>query len=358
MKIRRLAILLTLALLLALFAGCSVVDGEPENSSAITGGDVADAETLGTAGTEIESDGGETLGSGEAPAVTTAKPASTTAKPASTTAKPATTAATTAKPTPDYEVPQMMSAVQEPQAGDDPAKLTGIENVKRIAYVLQYAENSSVDGTGTVNAKGGLINTTQNVKVFKDYSRGVLLQIDITTSTFVNSACQTCYAGGKALLREASGKKSTWNGRQTAWKTGDPSIFKSLSDYRPSYGLFGYELTNYLLNDSTLTNWSAVTKNSDGTYTQTIYPDTSKATPDCAKKMKTVGGLDNEPSFSNIAIKLTFDRNWKILSMHVDETYSAKMGFKVTCNASTDYTYSYGKADISDYNSFFAQYAK
>ncbi|MBP5429011.1 MAG: hypothetical protein J6Z04_06995, partial [Clostridia bacterium] len=207
MKIRRLAILLTLALLLALFAGCSVVDGEPENSSAITGGDVADAETLGTAGTEIESDGGETLGSGEAPAVTTAKPASTTAKPASTTAKPATTAATTAKPTPDYEVPQMMSAVQEPQAGDDPAKLTGIENVKRIAYVLQYAENYSVDGTGTVNAKGGLINTTQNVKVFKDYSRGVLLQIDITTSTFVNSACQTCYAGGKALLREASGKK-------------------------------------------------------------------------------------------------------------------------------------------------------
>ena len=368
MKTRHLAILFTLALLLAFFAGCSVVDGEPEGSSAIPDVDVAD---VGTVGTEIEteSDDKETLRSEETPAdttakpaSTTAKPASTTAKPASTTAKPATTAATTAKPEPDYEIPQMMSAVKEPKAGDDPAKLSGIENVMRIAYVLQYAENYSVDGTGTVKAKGGVINTTQNVKVFKDYSRGVMLQIDITTSDYVNSACQTCYAGGKALLRDASGKSSSWNGRQTAWKTGTPSIFKSLSDYRSSYGLFGYELTNYLLNESTLTSWSAVTKNSNGTYTQTIYPDTSKATPDCAKKMKTVGGLNSTPTFSNIAIKLTFDRNWKILSMHVDETYQAKktvvISVTTNCTASTDFTYTYGKADISAYNSFFAQYAK
>ena len=104
MKTRHLAILLTLALLLAFFAGCSVVDGEPEGSSAIPDVDVADV------GTEIEteSDDKETLRSEETPADTTAKPASTTAKPASTTAKPAST---TAKPATTAATPSSLTCL-------------------------------------------------------------------------------------------------------------------------------------------------------------------------------------------------------------------------------------------------------
>jgi len=369
MKKRPIALLLLVASLLILLASCDVADGIG-NAGSATGTHAETAgENVADVGTETGNDADET-GSGTTPSTpgqTTAAttkagtPATTAATTAATTR--ATTAATTAKPDPGYEIPQMQSAVKEPKAGDDPMKLSGIENVMRIAYVLQHAENYSVDGTGTVNAKSVGVNTKQDVKVYKDYSRGVMLQIDITTSSMVNSAAQTCYVGNKAMRREASGGEKTWNGRKTAWKTGTPSTFKSLSDYRSSYGLFGYELTNYLLNESTVTECSAVTKNSDGTYTQTIKPDKSKASADCVKKMKTVGGLNSTPTFSSIAIKLTFDRNWKILSMHVDETYEAVKKvtlFPVTanCTASTDYTYTYGNADVSDYNSFFAQYAK
>ena len=327
MKKRLIALLLLAAALLLLLASCEVADGT-ENAGSATGQTTAATTKAGA--------------------------------PASTKATTVATTKATTVATPDYEIPVMMSAVKEPKAGDDPAKLSGIENVMRIAYVLQHAENYSVNGDGTVKAKSFGIDTTQKVKVYKDYSRGVMLQIDITTSLYVNSAAQTCYVGNKALIREASGDENTWNGRKTAWKTGTPSTFKSLSDYRSSYGLFGYELTNYLLNESTVTECSAVTKNSDGTYTQTIKPDKSKATADCAKKMKTVGGLNSTPTFSSIAIKLTFDRNWKILSMHVDETYKAKKTALISadCTASTDYTYTYGNADVSDYDSFFAQYAK
>ena len=354
MNKRLLVLLLSLALLLAFLSGCGIVDSESDNTLSSATSDLQEtaSETENGAAANEPEKGNETIGIKG----TTEKPASTTAKPTSTTA----TAAVTSEP--DY-VPFMMSAVKKPEPGDDPEKLSGTENVMRIAYVLQHAENYSVDGTGTVNAKSVGINTKQDVKVYKDYSLGVLIQIDITDSSYVSSASQTCYVDGKAMRREASGGKSSWNGRQTAWNTGTPSIFKSLSDYRSSYGLFGYELTNYLLNESTVTEATAVTKNSDGTYTQTIYPNASAATADCAKKMKTVGGLNSEPSFSSIAVKLTFDRNWKILSMHVDETYQAvkKVSlFPVTtnCTASTDYTYSYGKANVADYQSFFAKYAK
>ena len=355
MKKRLIALLLSVATLLLLLASCEVADG---NGNAVTG---TRAETAG----EEVADGGTTAGNGAeetgsgttaaVPGQTTAAttkagaPASTKATTAATTK--ATTAATTAA-TPDYELPVMMSAVKEPKAGDDPAKLSGIENVMRIAWVLQHAEKYSVDGSGTVKASG----TTQNVKVYKDYNRGVMLEIDITTSSMVNSATQFCYVGNTAMMRDASGSKDSWDGRKTAWKTSATKY--SQSDYRSSYGLFGCELTNYLLNESTLTEWSAVTKNSDGTYTQTIKPNTSTATTYYVKRMKTMGGLVGEPSFSKAEITLTFNKDWRILSMKIDETYKAKkkvlVTLDVTCTASSTYTFTYGKADMSAYDNFFA----
>ena len=259
MKKRLIALLLLVASLLILLASCDVADGIG-NAGSETGTRAETAgENVADVGTETENDADET-GSGTTPSTpgqTTAAttkagtPASTKATTAATTR--ATTAATTAKPDPGYEIPQMQSAVKEPKAGDDPMKLSGIENVMRIAWVLQHAEKYSVDGTGTVKASG----TTQNVKVYKDYNCGVMLEIDITTSTMVNSATQFCYVGNTAMMRDASGSKDSWNGRKTAWKTSATKY--SQSDYRSSYGLFGCELTNYLLNESTVTEWSAVT---------------------------------------------------------------------------------------------------
>ncbi|MBO4284036.1 MAG: hypothetical protein J5958_05355 [Clostridia bacterium] len=349
MKKRLIALLLLVVTLLLLLASCEVADGiDAADSATGTRAETA-GENVADAGTGADETGSGTTLSvpGQTTAATTkaGAPASTKATTAATTK--ATTVATTAA-TPDYEIPVMMSAVKEPKAGDDPAKLSGIENVMRIAWVLQHAEKYSVDGTGTVKAS----ITTQSVKVYKDYNRGVMLEIDITTSSMVNSATQFCYVGNTAMMRDASGAKKTWNGRQTAWKTSATKY--SLSDYRSSYGLFGCELTNYLLNESTVTEWSAVTKNSDGTYTQTIKPNTSTSTKDYVHRMKKMGGLDKDPSFSKAEITLTFDKNWKILSMHIDETYKAKMTLEVTCKASSDYTYTYGKADMSAYDNFFA----
>ena len=354
MKKRLIALFLLVAALLVLLASCEVADGT-ENAGTATGTRAETAgENVADAGTGADETGSGTTLSvpGQTTAATTkaGTPASTKATTAATTR--ATTAATTAKPDPGYEIPQMQSAVKEPKAGDDPMKLSGIENVMRIAWVLQHAEKYSVDGTGTVKASG----TTQNVKVYKDYNCGVMLEIDITTSSMVNSATQFCYVGNTAMMRDASGSKDSWNGRKTAWKTSATKY--SQSDYRSSYGLFGCELTNYLLNESTVTEWSAVTKNSDGTYTQTIKPNLSTSTTYYVKRMKTMGGLSGEPSFSKAEITLTFNKDWRILSMKIDETYKAKKKVLITvdatCTASSTYTFTYGKADMSAYDNFFA----
>jgi len=257
-------------------------------------------------------------------------------------------------------VPKLANEVKAPQEGDDPRTLSGIENVMRIAYVLQHAENYSVDGKGTVNTKVSFLSVKQKIEVYKDYADGVMLQIDVTDSKFVSNAWQTCYVGDAALMRDpSSSNSSSWNGRSTSWKTSAPTTYTRAS-FRSEYGLFGFELTNYILNAETVKTWSAVTDNGNGTFTQTIEPDLSSATGDCAKRMRTMGGLSDYPKFKKSSITLTFDENWRILSMRIQETYSAKMSIATAdnCEADTTYTYSYGTADLSDYTSFFSNYVQ
>ena len=131
-------------------------------------------------------------------------------------------------PETDHGTPVFVNAVCAPEEGDDPLTLSGVENVLRISYVLQHADNYTVDGRGTVKAKVAFLTYTQDVEVYKDYRLGVLLEIDVTKSSVKNDAWQTCYVGDTAMLREAEGGKSTWDGRNTVWKDAE-IFFKSVS---------------------------------------------------------------------------------------------------------------------------------
>lgn len=255
----------------------------------------------------------------------------------------------------NYGTPAFVNAVKAPSEGDDPLSLTGVENVFRIGYVLQHAENYSVDGVGTVKTKVAFISYTQEVETYKDYARGAMVQIDLTKSSIVSNAWETCYVGDVAMIRGAAGGKKTWDGRNTEWDEGDPEIF-SREEYREEYGLFGFELSNYILNAETIDDWSPARDNGDGTYAQTVYPNLTAATGECVRRMKKMGGLEKDPVFKEAAITLTFDRSWRLLSMHIEEVYSVKIGIinSDNCRASTDYTYSYGQADISDFDGYFA----
>ena len=362
---------LLLCFLLA-FASCAVKDADQTTSPAATTSD--DAATDGEAPATNEATIDETTAPAPTAApVTTVSATTVAATTAPTTTAPTTTAPTTTAPTttaapepPEVQaaVPKLANEVKAPQPGDDPRALSGIENVMRIAYVLQHAKNYSVDGRGTVKTKIGSgifsYTYTQNVEVYKDYADGVMIEVDIADSTLVSNAWQICYVGDTALQREpSSDNSSSWKGRSTPWKSDAPATY-TRSDYRSQYGLFGFELTNYVLNTGTVTKWSAVTENPDGTFTQTIEPDLTKSTGDCIRRMRSMGRLSADPKFKKSSITVTFDDAWRILSMTVKETYSAKMsGISAdNCEAETTYVYAYGNADVSDYAAFFARYVK
>lgn len=259
----------------------------------------------------------------------------------------------------DHGIPVIVNDCVSPLEGEEPLALTGIENVLRIAYVLQHAENYTLEGRGTVKTKVAFISYSQDVEVYKDYRLGVLLEIDITKSALKNDAWQTCYVENTALIRGAADGKNAWDGRNTEWTDGDPEVF-TREEYRKKYGLFGFELSNYILNADTVDAWTDTVDNGDGTYTLTVFPNVTAATGDAIRRMKTMGGLDKDPVFKEAAITVTFDRSWRVLSMHLDENYSVKLGIinSDDCRAETDYVFTYGNADVSDFPAYFAWYVK
>ena len=247
-----------------------------------------------------------------------------------------------------------------PTDGSKPTAYSGLENVAYMAYRLAHTEAYAAVGKSTVDTTVGFISYTQNVETYKDYLDGVMLTEDISTSSLVNTAMQTCFAEGRALWRgPASDKVKDWNGKNTEWETKTPSNY-SVADYSKIYGLAGTEFSVYTLNEKTLFEWSEVTDNGDGTYTQTIYPDVEAASGYYAVRMKTMGNLSSYPTFHSIAVTYTFDEEWRVLSSETEENYAIDMGVlhSDNCTAKTTQTYTYEREriSVSDYTDFFAGY--
>ena len=251
------------------------------------------------------------------------------------------------------------SETEQPKDGETPRELSPAENLTRIAWTLKHESDYSATAYGTVRTKVAFITYKQEVWTYKDFKDGVMLLEDITKSSLVNSAWQTCYADGKAFVRgPASDSAGKWNGKDTEWDENEPQRYTE-EEYITGFGLFGTDLSVYLLNGSTVSGFSDVADNGDGTFTMTVYPDLTEATSYYKVRMKNMGDLSEYPSFNSIAITYTFDSGWRLLAAHTEELYSVKFGIISSddCRAVTDCAYAYGNADISDYE-FFAQYAK
>ena len=248
-----------------------------------------------------------------------------------------------------------------PTDGSKPTDHTGMENLAYLNYRLQTADAYSVEAYGTVTAQI-VISYTQEVWTYKDYKDGVMVVEDISTSSLVNTASQSCFVGEKVLMRSpASDNKKNWNGRETEWKTDDPAVYTKAA-YERTYGLLCTEFSVYVLNENTIEEISAPQRNDDGTYSMTLTLDGDKAGQYYVRRMKTMGGLSDYPTFNGVTVTYTFNENWQVLSSRTEENYAFKMGMLSSekTKAVTDQTYSYdeNKVDISAYTDFFSSYEK
>lgn len=243
-----------------------------------------------------------------------------------------------------------------PEDGSTPDMHSALENIgyMNARFRAQPVWYSEMDGN---------VNTmlSQKVNTWKQYSDGVLIQTDITTSSLINSAKQFCWVGDRVIWREAAGGPSTYNGIDTAWREGEPYGNMSVADYKATRGLPGTEFSVYVINEETLLDASAVTDNGDGTYSQTynLDPATDKAPAYYVNQMMYTGGLTSLPTFEYITVTYTFDATWQVLSSQIDEAYTATKGVNAKCTADYTTVYEYGtdRAYSDAYESYFKNYA-
>ena len=267
----------------------------------------------------------------------------------------------------------------------------------RLNWTFQQQTNWSAHMSGWVDASV----TMQDVFTEKRYSDGVLISSDITSSKLINAARQFCYVkdNDRVIWRTAAGGSSTYNGLDTPWKTGNPTgsmyinYHEDLNNnglldegedlngngildigFKATKGLPAYELSVYVFEPNTVIDASAVVRNDDGTYsiTYTLGPNhydelddegnviaERGATVYYENQMVFTGGLPEVPSFESINVTATFDANWKVYSMQIEESYVANYGFTVGCTSGSTTTYEYDLPETAEeVNRRFSEYFK
>ena len=246
-----------------------------------------------------------------------------------------------------------------PEDGSTPDMHTALENIAYMNAAFKAQESWYSEMHGTTDAS----IMKQSVSTFKQYSDGVLIVADITSSAMVKAARQFCYTGDEVMWRLGSTyDASTYEEMLSAeWKSGEPYAHMYLKDFIAENGLPATEFSVYIINEETLLSADEVVKNQDGTYSQTYYLDPAgdKAPAHYANQMVFSGGLTALPEFTSIRITYTFDDEWQVLESVVEESYKATMGISVSCSSAFTTQYEYGteRAKSSAYEDYFKQYA-
>lgn len=246
-----------------------------------------------------------------------------------------------------------------PEDGSTPDMHTALENIAYMNAAFKAQESWYSEMHGTTDAS----IMKQSVSTFKQYSDGVLIVADITSSAMVKAARQFCYTGDEVMWRLGSTyDASSFEEMLSAeWKSGEPYAHMYLKDFIAENGLPATEFSVYIINEETLLSADEVVKNQDGTYSQTYYLDPAgdKAPAHYANQMVFSGGLTALPEFTSIRITYTFDDEWQVLESVVEESYKATMGISVSCSSAFTTQYEYGteRAKSSAYEDYFKQYA-
>ena len=84
-----------------------------------------------------------------------------------------------------------------PSDGSTPMQHTAVENIGYMAYRLKHQESWYSEMHGTVDTI-----LSQKVDTYKQFSDGVLISADISVSSLVKTAKQSCYVGDYVLQRK------------------------------------------------------------------------------------------------------------------------------------------------------------
>lgn len=217
---------------------------------------------------------------------------------------------------------------------------------------------------------GGMM---QHVETEKQYYDHVLVSSEITTTpkpfmgVKIESATQFAVIENSEVVMwrsSVSSNPSTFHGKETEWSTGRPQG-ATWEEYRKTRGNLQNEFSVYVLNRDTLLSWTGITRNDDGSYSQSFVlnheaePEERSAIYYYQQQMKASGGLPSLPTFHSVEVKYTFDDKWQVLRSDIKELYTANYGpIKAdgTSTSVTEYYYEEEKAKNTFYSDYFQGY--
>lgn len=190
-------------------------------------------------------------------------------------------------------------------------------------------EDVMVVGDGLINAVVGPIVVGQTVDSKSIRKGNVFFYENVSISQFVQAMNRNYVTDGNIL--HYSGTQS---GNEVIWNTVDdtPDDMKTMEQHTARYGVPMTHYMTYIVSSKTVVEASSVTQNTDGNYEFTLTLDKVKSVINYVKSMKDTGGLSDYPDFvENPIIKLTIDKDYRILRFESTEAYTAKMGI-ITAN--------------------------
>ena len=251
-----------------------------------------------------------------------------------------------------------------------PEEHSGIDNIGAVIYTLAQRDYYSTESYTQVDAAMGV---KQYIKGGKDYKDGIMIANTFSWSEASGLAAgflpadvslQKFYGAEKAVLRKGAvtpeeWRQENWSRAGFEWNTGDPYEILAKNEYQNTYGVWGTEFADYVVNKETCLEVSEPVEE-NGLYTVTAKLDPQGATEYYVRQMVTMGGLSSVPEFSEVTMTLTFTEDWSVQSILVEESYSTKKaGISAKCSSTTQIAFSYDEADVdvSAYEEYFCKYA-
>ncbi len=261
-----------------------------------------------------------------------------------------------------------------PADGSDPSDHSALEN---IGYMNRRFKNQTSwfsEMHGTTSTPVG----PQSVNTFKQFSDGVLIMADVTSSSMVKAGRQFCYVNDEVMWREiprnGSFKADSFEDLLNLSWNSDLTAHMTIPAFKEKNGLPGTEFSVYVINEDTLDHasdvelvtsdeWNGMDYAEKPVYKQTYYlrPGDSEnlgAAAHYANQMAFTGGLTGLPQFNYITVTYTFDSSWQVLRAEVSESYTATMGITVNCSSEfkTNYEYLTDKAKSEFYETYFKDF--
>ena len=221
---------------------------------------------------------------------------------------------------------------------------TPIESLFILVGKLKKMQSYSATLSGQVTTSMGY---TQNVSGEKYIVNNKSLYITTSTSSLKNMAKQIYIENDTVLIRNGDAKKGTFEDTVTAY---------TLSDYLLEYGIDYRELSNYELNENTITNATFVSSQ-DGKYTYEYEINVETGTNGYRVNMYKMGNLDSLPTMKKCTLTVVMTNDFMPVTItHVDE-YVISMFISVKCKSTL--TETFNKINDEDITipetAFFAQ---